>query len=86
MTMDPIPLEDLALLEVLQRIDRSDDSTPVDAGMKQRLFDSALAEEREGTLRLTAAGVAMCKSLQHRVQADRIAERIQEERDGSDAA
>ena len=83
--MDPIPLEDLALLEVLQRIDRSDDPTPVDAGMKQRLFDSALAEEREGTLRLTAAGVAMCKSLQHRVQADRIAERIQEERNGSDS-
>lgn len=85
--MEPIPLEDLALLEVLQRIFNGEEPTPGDSEIRQRLFESALVEDGEEGLCLTAAGVELCKSLQHRVAADSIAEKILQERDDpADAA
>lgn len=83
--MDPISLEDLALLDILQQINLSNDATLVEAEMKKRLMESALVEEGEHGLALSHAGIALCKSLQHRVAADKIAEKIIEERDGVNA-
>ena len=82
--MDPIPLEDLALLEVLKRIDQGAELTVSDAPIRQRLYESALAMDVEGGMQLTAAGIEMCKSLQHRVAADAQAEKILQKREGSD--
>lgn len=83
--MDPIPLEDLALLDVLKRIDQGLELTASDAPIRQRLHESALAVEGEGGMQLTAAGIEMCKSLQHRVAADAQAEKILQKRDSSEA-
>jgi hypothetical protein len=44
-----------------------------------------LAEEGEHGLRLTVAGVEMCKSLQHRVAADAQAAKIVEQRERDNA-
>ena len=82
--MDPIPLEDLALLEVLKRIDQGAEVTVSDAPIRQRRYESALAMDVEGGMQLTAAGIEMCKSLQHRVAADAQAEKILQKREGSD--
>jgi len=79
--MDPIPLEDLALMDVLHRIFHGEESAPVEPEMRRRLIDSALIEEDGDALRLTDAGVAMCKSLQHRVEADKRAGKILDKRD-----
>jgi hypothetical protein len=70
--MDPIPLEDLALLEVLQRIDQQVELSSLDPDMRERLVEGGLASEGEDGLRLTAAGIELCKSLQHRVAADNL--------------
>jgi len=79
--MDPISLEDLALLEVLQRVDQHVVLTDSDNAMRQRLIDSALIEETDFGLTLTAAGIELCKSLQHRVAADMQAAKITQQRD-----
>jgi hypothetical protein len=84
--MDPISLEDLALLEVLQRIDQHVVLTDGDNAMRQRMLDSGLIEDGEYGLGLTAAGIELCKSLQHRVAADQQAARIVQEREGSEAS
>ncbi|WP_462081192.1 hypothetical protein [Luteimonas sp. RIT-PG2_3] len=84
-TMDPISLEDLALLDILQQINQSNEAAIVEAEMKKRLTESALVEEGEHGLALTPAGIALCKSLQHRVAADKIAEKLLEQREGSAA-
>lgn len=84
--MDPIPLEDLALLEVLQRIDQAAPLTSGDTEIRQRLVDSGLVEDDGGLPRLTSAGVELCKSLQHRVAADAQAARIVEAREAEAAA
>ncbi|TYT26984.1 hypothetical protein FZO89_12335 [Luteimonas viscosa] len=76
MTMDPIPLEDLALLDVLHRVFQCDESIPIEPEMKQRLIESALVEDTDEGLRLTDAGVAMCKSFRHRIEADKRAAMI----------
>jgi hypothetical protein len=83
--MDPISLEDLALLETLHRIDRHEAPTSGDALVFQRLVESGLAEEGEHGLHLTVAGVEMCKSLQHRVAADAQAAKIVERRENDDS-
>lgn len=74
--MDPISLEDLALLEVLQRIDQHVVLTDSDSAIRQRMTDGGLIHEGEGGLELTAAGIELCKSLQHRVAADAQAAKI----------
>jgi len=84
--MEPISLEDLALLEVLQRVDQHVVLTENDNAMRQRLLDSGLIEEDEFGLALTAAGIELCKSLQHRVAADAQAAKILQQREESEAS
>ncbi|HVI59286.1 MAG TPA: hypothetical protein VM619_10520 [Luteimonas sp.] len=83
--MDPIALEDLALLEVLQRIDQCLPLESGDTRIHQRLIDSGLVTIDTDPLQLTAAGIELCKSLQHRVAADAQAAKIirQREADGT---
>ncbi|NYZ62946.1 hypothetical protein [Luteimonas deserti] len=81
--MEPIALEDLALLEVLQQISHGTDAPSLDPEVKKRLVASALVEDDDGRVVLTRAGIALCKSLQHRVVADKLAERIIEAREGA---
>ena len=68
--MDPISLEDLALLDVLNRIDQGVELVHGDTAIRQRMVESGLIEDDADGLRLTAAGIELCKSLQHRVAAD----------------
>ena len=82
--MEPISLEDLALLEVLQRVDQHVVLTENDNAMRQRLLDSGLVDEDEYGLALTAAGIELCKSLQHRVAADAQAAKILQQREESE--
>lgn len=79
--IDPIPLEDLALLDVLQQISQASESIQVETEMTRRLVESALVEDDTDGLRLTHAGIALCKSLQHRVAADKLASEIIDKRE-----
>lgn len=79
--MDPISLEDLALLEVLQRVDQHVLLTDADGAIRQRLVESGLISEGEYGLELSTAGIELCKSLQHRVAADAQAARIVQQRE-----
>jgi hypothetical protein len=83
--MDPISLEDLALLEVLQRVDQHVVLNEGDSAMRQRMLDSGLIEEDDYGLTLTSAGIELCKSLQHRVAADAQAAKILQQREESEA-
>lgn len=78
--MEPIALEDLALLEVLQRIDQCLPLESGDTKIQLRLAESGLATFDTETPRLTSAGIELCKSLQHRVAADAQAAKIIERR------
>lgn len=85
--MDPISLEDLALLEVLQRVGEHAVLTDSDSAIRTRMFEGGLiAEDEDGNLTLTAAGIELCKSFQHRVAADAQAAKIMQQRDGAEAA
>lgn len=84
--MDPISLEELALLDVLHRIDQHIELRHGDGEIRQRLVESGLIEDDEHGPRLTSAGVQMCKSLQHRVAVDAEAEKILQERASGEAA
>jgi hypothetical protein len=84
--VEPIALEDLALLEVLQRIDQCLPLESGDTGIQQRLIESGLATFDTDMPRLTSAGIELCKSLQHRVAADAQAARILERREAQVAA
>lgn len=76
--MDPIPLEDLALLEMLMQVDQRARTLEGDPEILSRLLESGLVERSpDGDTALTVAGVEMCKSLQHRVAADEQIERAQ---------
>lgn len=79
--IDPIPLEDLALLDVLQQISQGSDAIQVETEMTRRLVESALVEDDADGMRLTHAGIALYKSLQHRVAADKLASEIIEKRE-----
>ncbi|SDZ09090.1 hypothetical protein SAMN04487939_11575 [Lysobacter sp. yr284] len=80
--MDPISLEDLALLDVLQRIDQGHAPGAHSRALHERLIDAALAEIGEdGALVLTDAGVERCKSLRHRVAADTEAAQVLKDRE-----
>lgn len=75
--MDLVSLEDLALLEVLKRIDQGTPLEPADTEIMQRLRDRGLvADDEDGELRLTSAGIELTKSLQHRVAAEAQAQKI----------
>jgi len=88
--MDPISLEDLALLEVLQRVDQHVVLTDADSAIRQRMVEGGLVSDGEFGLELTTAGIELCKSLQHRVAADAQAAKIVQQRESeslqSDAA
>lgn len=81
--MDPISLEELSLLDVLERIDQWLELGPNAKPLLVRLVDVGLAAEVEGALRLTDAGIERCKSLHHRVKADAEAELVLLEREKS---
>lgn len=83
--MDPISLEDLALLEVLQRVDQHVVLTDADSAIRQRMVEGGLVSEGEFGLELTAAGIELCKSLQHRVAADAQAAKIVQQREASES-
>jgi hypothetical protein len=84
--MDPISIEDLALLEVLRRVDQCMPMQSGDTEIHQRLIDSGLAVEEADLTRLTLAGVEMCKSLQHRVAADAQVARQEQQRKANGAS
>lgn len=77
--MEPISIEDLALLEVLKRID-SGELDASDSQVMPRLLKDGLVTEALHGVSLTLAGVELCKSLQHRVAADAQAAKILRQR------
>jgi len=81
--MDPISLEELALLEVLHKIDQKVELVAADGVIRQRLLDGALIQDTADGLGLTTAGIELAKSLQHRVAADAQAEKIRQQREQS---
>jgi hypothetical protein len=81
MAMDPISLEDLALLEVLQSIDQGVELNAGQSEVRQRMVESGLAVENEEGIKLTSAGIELCKSLQHRVAADTQAAKVLQQRE-----
>ncbi len=83
--MEEISLEDLALLDVLSRIDQGVELVHGDTAIRHRMAESGLIDDDADGLRLTAAGIEMCKSLQHRVAADAQVEKIMQKRSGSEA-
>ncbi|MES2859428.1 MAG: hypothetical protein V4704_09645 [Pseudomonadota bacterium] len=84
--MDAISIEDLALLDVLSRIDQGIELVHGDTAIRQRMVESGLIEDDAQGLRLTAAGIELCKSLQHRVAADAQVEKILQQRAAEDAS
>lgn len=80
--MDEISIEDLALLEVLKRVDDHVELTAGETEIRKRLLESGLLVEDAEGLRLSTAGVEMCKSLQHRVAADHQVAKIMRQREG----
>ena len=81
MAMDPISLEDLALLEVLHSIDQGIELNAGQSEVRQRMVESGLAVENEEGIKLTSAGIELCKSLQHRVAADTQAAKVLQQRE-----
>jgi hypothetical protein len=86
--MDPISLEDLALLEVLKRVSQQAALTDDDSVVRDRMIESGLVAEGDEGLELTSAGIEMCKSLQHRAAADAQVAKIlqQREKNGDEAS
>ena len=84
--MDEISLEDLALLDVLNRIDQGVELVQGDTAIRQRMVESGLIDDDADGLRLIAAGIELCKSLQHRVAADAQVEKILQKRAVSETA
>lgn len=83
--MDPISLEDLALLEVLKRVSQQTPLADGDSVVRDRMIESGLVVSEEDGLALTSAGVEMCKSLQHRVAADAQVAKILQQREHDDS-
>jgi hypothetical protein len=81
MAMDPISLEDLALLEVLHSIDQGVELNAGQSEVRQRMVESGLAVDDGEGIKLTAAGIELCKSLQHRVAADTQAAKVLQQRE-----
>ena len=84
--MDAISLEDLALLDVLHRIDQGVELVHGDSVIRQRMVESGLIEDDADGLRLTPAGIELCKSLQHRVAADTQVEKVLQKRAADEAS
>lgn len=84
--MDAISLEDLALLDVLNRIDQGVELVQGDTAIRQRMVESGLIEDDAEGLRLTPAGIELCKSLQHRVAADAQVQKVLQQRAAAEAS
>ena len=78
--MDEISIEDLALLDFLKRIDQGVELVQGDTVIRQRMMDDGLIDDDADGLRLTTAGIELCKSLQHRVAADAQVEKVLQKR------
>lgn len=68
--------QQIDLLECLIRIDRGEALDERAEALKGRLVEAGLADEIDGTLQLTPAGIERCRSLQYRMASDREAARI----------
>jgi len=82
--MDPMSLEDLALLDVLDVLDRIDqhvEPAPNSGALRQRLIDTGLVLDEGGKIKLSDAGIERCKSLHHRVISDAEAAALLAERE-----
>lgn len=64
-----LSIEEVALLEVLQRVEDQVVLTQADSVCRQIMVDRGLVTVGEFGLQLTDAGVLLCKSLHHRVAA-----------------
>ena len=84
--MDAISIEELALLDVLDRIDQYHEPALNSSALRQRLIDSGLVTDEDGALKLTDAGIERCKSLHHRVISDAEAAAVLAEREENQAA
>ena len=80
-TMDSMSLEDLALLDVLDRIDQHIEPAPNSGALRQRLIETGLVVDEDGIIKLSDAGIERCKSLHHRVISDAEAAALLAERD-----
>ena len=74
------------MLDVLNRIDQGVELVQGDTAIRQRMVESGLIEDDADGLRLTAAGIELCKSLQHRVAADAQVEKVLQKRAAAEAA
>lgn len=79
--MDSMSLEDLALLDVLDRIDQHIEPAPNSGALRQRLIDTGLVLDEGGIIKLSDAGIERCKSLHHRVISDAEAAALLAERE-----
>ncbi len=68
--------QEIDLLECLIRIDQRDALDKRAASLCSRLVDAGLVDDTERGLRLTAAGIARCHSLQHHMASDREAAKV----------
>lgn len=83
--MDPMSLEELALLDVLDRIDQRLEPAPNSGALRQRLVDNGLVLVEDDIVRLSDAGIERCKSLHHRVISDAEAAALLAEREEGNA-
>jgi hypothetical protein len=83
--MDAISLEDLALLEALVEVDEAAKAQLRIKALNERLIETGLVKMEGGELSLTEAGIERCKSLHHRVKADKEAADVIKERESSEA-
>ena len=69
--LEMLSIEDVALLEVLQKVEDQVVLTDEDSVCRQIMLDRGLVTDGEFGLQLTEPGVLLCKSLLHRVAAAR---------------
>lgn len=58
-------VEELAFLDCLRQIDGGAPENTRHPALGQRLIEDLMAERHDGMIRLTAAGIERCRSLQH---------------------
>jgi hypothetical protein len=68
-------------LEVLHSIDQGVELNAGQSEVRQRMVESGLAVDNEEGIKLTSAGIELCKSLQHRVAADTQAAKVLQQRE-----
>lgn len=76
MEVDSVTQDEIDLLECLVRIDQRELPDPRAAALCERLIEAGLVDNTPRGLRLTAAGIARCQSIQHHMASDREAAKI----------